>query len=216
MAGPRFHSILDQMREAWEARALEDALHHSCPRRAAWTPEGFLASGLEDVGGLWQALADKGLRASVPRGAAVLDFGCGAGRMLQALAGSTGQVHGVDISPRMLDRAAGVLPKGIPVQLHVGDGMTTQCVRRHQFQLATLFDVLGHVPEELQGYLVRQIGNRLVPGGVLAIQLTREQESAGWFAESGLERIHAGPVEHGFLVLGRKPGPKDPGQPGAA
>jgi 2-polyprenyl-3-methyl-5-hydroxy-6-metoxy-1,4-benzoquinol methylase len=214
MAGPR--QILDQMREAWEAKALEDALHHSCPRRAAWTLEGFLASGLEDVAKLWQALADRGLRAAVPREAAVLDVGCGAGRMLQALAGGAGQIHAVDISPRMLERAAGILPKGLPVQFHVGDGMTTQCVRRHQFQLATVFDVLGHVPEELQGYLVRQIGNRLVPGGVLAIQLTREQETARWFAESGLQCIHAGPVEQGFLVLGQKPGQEDPGQPGAA
>ena len=56
------------------------------------------------------------VHAAVPEGASILELGCGTGRILKPLAELGHRVHGVDDSPGMLARVAGLCPN------------TTQCL----------------------------------------------------------------------------------------
>jgi ubiquinone/menaquinone biosynthesis C-methylase UbiE len=81
-------------------------------------------------------------RLPLPAGGAVLDAGCGSGRMLQELE-RYGDVHGVDVSPEAAGvaraRGLGEVVTGRLEQLPWPDA---------KFDLITCFDVLEHLPDE--------------------------------------------------------------------
>lgn len=168
MAAPPYVSVLEQMRLAWDQKAEEEALWHSCPRQKDWSVETFLASGAADVATLVapRRPAIAGTGQDAPR--RILDYGCGAGRTLQALRGLADEAVGVDISPRMLARAKEIVGNQPGIRFVQGDGMTLECVRRLSFDLALAFDVLPHLPDlGLVRYTVRHLGRQLLPGGRL-------------------------------------------------
>src|SRR4051812_12772328 len=94
---------LNDLRENWDALAEEDPLWAVLTdpdlRGRGWGPDEFLASGereIETVIARIRALVE--VRTAMP----ALDFGCGAGRLTQALARRFVAAHGVDISEAML------------------------------------------------------------------------------------------------------------------
>jgi SAM-dependent methyltransferase len=81
-------------------------------------------------------------------------------------------VHGVDVSAEMLRQATPLLQGVAGVHLHVGDGMTLQCVRKVQFDFALSYDTLAHLPDRgLLVYLLRQVRHRLKRGGLFVFEL---------------------------------------------
>ena len=92
-----------QVQRHWDELAKADpfwaVLTESEKKGRRWTIEEFFSTGLAE------ADADVArARAREPRlgGRSALDFGCGAGRLTQGLAGHFGRVTGVDISGRMV------------------------------------------------------------------------------------------------------------------
>jgi 2-polyprenyl-3-methyl-5-hydroxy-6-metoxy-1,4-benzoquinol methylase len=169
-----FVSALDLLRQEWDRRAAEDALHHSCPQRVEWTPQAFLDSGRALVERF--VLADLATICSGGRGdlepskMRVLDLGCGAGRLLPALRARFAEVIGVDVSPAMLARAQAIAG-GDGIKLRASDGMTLQCVHRLTFDFAICVDVLNHQPDpRIARYLLGQVQDRLRPGGVVKVE----------------------------------------------
>ncbi|GAA5610362.1 hypothetical protein Spla01_01500 [Streptomyces platensis] len=105
------------------------------------------------------------LDAYVPRGARVLDYGCGYGRLTAELAGAGYRaVRGVDVSAALIARGKREHPElellhcpGFP--LPFGDGA---------FDAALLFAVLTCVPRDAdQTAIVGELGRLVRPGGVL-------------------------------------------------
>jgi len=71
-------------------------------QNGGWTEEEFFATGEREIAALMTAAESLGL----PRKCkAALDFGCGVGRLTQAMAGRFETVTGVDIAPAMLEAA---------------------------------------------------------------------------------------------------------------
>jgi len=68
-----------------------------------WDKEAFFATGRREIQAVLDYVAEKGL---VMRKGKALDFGCGVGRLSQAMADHFDQVVGVDIAQPMLDVAA--------------------------------------------------------------------------------------------------------------
>ena len=104
-------------------------------------------------------------------GMAVLDVGCGPGRLTVPLAqrvGDGGQVVAVDIQPGMLDRvreklaAAGIENVQL-IQAGIGDGP----LGAERFDRAVLVTVLGEIPDRQAA--MREIFDALKPGGLLAV-----------------------------------------------
>jgi SAM-dependent methyltransferase len=71
-------------------------------RGRGWDVDKFLASGEEEIAAVWQrVLQFAEPDSSLP----ALDFGCGAGRLTQALGRRMSSCRGVDISPTMVSTA---------------------------------------------------------------------------------------------------------------
>ena len=99
-------------------------------------------------------------------GASVLDYGCGIGRVMAALASHAGHIVGVDISDGMLsearDRLSGLANATL---MSVRDLAPTS--RNTGFDLILLVDVLPFVAEPLP--LLSELSTRLAPGASLIV-----------------------------------------------
>jgi 2-polyprenyl-3-methyl-5-hydroxy-6-metoxy-1,4-benzoquinol methylase len=91
-----------------------------------------------------------------------LDFGCGAGRLAEAMAAYVESVTGYDISPGMLELARSNGGRATYVEV-LPDG---------PFDWINSYIVFQHIPPERGLGLMRELAVRLAPGGVVSLQVT--------------------------------------------
>jgi ubiquinone/menaquinone biosynthesis C-methylase UbiE len=162
-----------RVRRTWERWGAEDPLYgvmsNEGTRGGGWDPEAFLQTGRDHMGELLEELRGRGI--DIPPGP-VLDFGCGAGRLSLALAEHFDDVHGVDVSPGMLDKAR-ELAADHPRQptFHHNTTGELSLFPDDTFALAVTFMVLQHMPERDSLGYVREIARTLRPGGIAVVQV---------------------------------------------
>lgn len=161
------------MADFWDARAREDALFF-VDDRLSYGPDRdetwFWAEGER----LLDELLERSGAPALPAGATALDLGCGVGRFTRVLAERVAQVHGVDVSAEMIERAKQMLGSHGNVELHRGDGLTIP-LPDASVDVAVSFVVFQHIPdpEVTLGY-VRELGRVLRPGGWTVFQLSND------------------------------------------
>ncbi|MCI4324240.1 MAG: methyltransferase domain-containing protein, partial [Thermoplasmata archaeon] len=93
-------------RRIWEQFGAQDPLWYvlSVPGRSLrrWTPEDFFSTGEREIGAILERLSELHVEIDLD---VALDFGCGVGRLAQALSRHFQRVDGVDISSSMLATA---------------------------------------------------------------------------------------------------------------
>lgn len=165
-------------------------------------PRVFHDSGLSDASNLAQELALGGFDPS--RGGALLDFGCGCGRILRPLArlADSVELHGADV-----DAAAIAWNRA-----HLDFARFEQVPERPplaypdaRFDAVLSFSVFSHLPEDLHFAWLRELQRITRPGAalVLTVQGVRcwQRFQAGDFPRSGLP-AH-GAMERDFERLRR-------------
>ncbi|MEV3854834.1 class I SAM-dependent methyltransferase [Streptomyces sp. NPDC050095] len=113
----------------------------------------------------------------IDRQAAILDYGCGYGRVMEELErhGFTG-LTGVDTSPGMIERARGLHPA---MRFAVLDAPPVSPFQDGEFDAVLLFAVLTCVPDtDAQHRLVGEVARVLRPGGLLYVSDYPLQEDA--------------------------------------
>jgi tRNA/tmRNA/rRNA uracil-C5-methylase (TrmA/RlmC/RlmD family) len=97
---------LETSQKNWDQLAKEDPLWailtDPSKKDGRWQPEEFFQTGVAEIAKVMQDLSRQGLTPGRDR---ALDFGCTVGPLSQALAGWFGEVHGVDVSPSMIELA---------------------------------------------------------------------------------------------------------------
>jgi SAM-dependent methyltransferase len=94
-----------RLRHTWDTLGRANPMWAVCTRKGRdhhWDAEAFFASGLVEIERAMAYLDEHA--PDVARGA-VLDFGCGIGRVTQALAAHFAEAIGVDIAPSMVEAA---------------------------------------------------------------------------------------------------------------
>src|ERR1700733_10730609 len=91
------------MRQDWDARAQKDAFYYIASWRKGWSDADFLKSGEEDYQRLVAPFFSR--QGFEPTGGAMLELGCGAGRMTHSFATRFRRVIACDVSSEMLARA---------------------------------------------------------------------------------------------------------------
>lgn len=134
-----------------------------------WDEKAFFATGTKEVGLVLAKAARLGLKPK-PKGRA-LDFGCGVGRLTQALGRRFAQVEGVDISSAMVDAARRYNKLGAKCRYHVNAAPDLGLFPAKRFDFIYTSIVLQHIPPALmRGYLA-EFARVLKPGGLLIFNL---------------------------------------------
>ncbi|HLB21386.1 MAG TPA: class I SAM-dependent methyltransferase [Solirubrobacteraceae bacterium] len=138
-------------------------------RFGRWDQTAFIQSGRDEVDAL---LAD-GARFGLPVARVeALDFGCGAGRLTQAIARDFQSCLGLDVSGRMIGEARGLAQDVQNCDFAVHDAPDLAPLQTARFDLVVSRLVLQHIAQsESKERYIAEFVRVLRPGGLLALQL---------------------------------------------
>jgi len=158
---------LDKLKQNWESLAERDALGailtDESKAGGRWDIAAFMATGEAEVEVVMEHLARIGHLPDF-RGAA-LDFGCGVGRLTQALARRFASSVGVDISREMIDKADKINQFADCKYLVHTDVRLPFAERTFAFIYSNI--VLQHVPARYSKEYLREFVRVLATDGVL-------------------------------------------------
>jgi ubiquinone/menaquinone biosynthesis C-methylase UbiE len=149
----------------WRAIARgDDVLYHVCSwpeKKGKWTEEDFYASGRSD----WEDFRSHWRHYEPTVGGAVLEIGCGAGRLSHVLAEDFTSVESLDVSEDMIARARAHSPTN--VRFHQVDGSTVP-LPDESVDAVFSVHVLQHLEnaDAVAAYL-REAHRVLRPGGTI-------------------------------------------------
>ncbi len=160
---------IDLLKKHWEAFSREDplwaVLTDASRVGGRWDIDEFLATGEHEVADYLEELEQ--LRAAPVRGRA-LDFGCGVGRLTQALAERFERCDGVDIAAPMIAEARRINRRAERVRYHVNDAPNLELFAGESFDFVLSFIVLQHMePRYAKGYITEFV--RVLKVGGLAL-----------------------------------------------
>jgi SAM-dependent methyltransferase len=163
-------------RAFWDRSAKVDAIRAIADQDS---DESFTSSGIDDA---------EGIRLLLPPDGALLEIGCGIGRVLQHVASMCRDVHGVDISAEMVKRGQQRLRHLPNVHFHQGNGYDLAPFQSNVFDVVYCAFVFQHMPKTSVFNYLREVYRVLKPEGVVRFQvpnlLEHEQfESFKHFAE---------------------------------
>ncbi len=166
---------LDRLQRNWDRFGHKDPLwaimSDPSKRGGRWDEDEFFATGRAEVEGVIATIA--GVGHPLHRGAA-LDFGCGVGRLTQAIAEHFGQTTGLDIAPAMLEHARRYNRHGDRVKyvLHASDDLPFPS---GSFDLVYTNMVLQHIRPEASRRYIAEFVRVLAPHGVAVFHIPSER-----------------------------------------
>ena len=168
-------------REIGESQPFWGVLTHPQFRQENLNAESlaaFYASGveyMEDLAGIFEKLTGTPFRA-----AAALDFGCGTGRLAEAMSAYADAVTGYDISPGMLEAAR---------QHGAGRANYTGDLPEAMFDWINTYIVFQHIPTTRGYELLAALLAKLAPRGYVSLHFTIYRDA-----------VHRGEAPHGMRV----------------
>jgi SAM-dependent methyltransferase len=169
-------SLGDQ--QYWDEYAATDplwaVLAFPDKRGGRWPLQDFMKTGEREIALLWHQLASLQVRIPSTR---ALDFGCGVGRLTQALARRHARVVGADISKVMIDLARELnrYPGRASYLCTAETGLETLPSASFEFIYTNI--VLQHVPPALSVHYLGEFFRLLEPHGLLVFQLPSHRDS---------------------------------------
>jgi ubiquinone/menaquinone biosynthesis C-methylase UbiE len=135
----------------------------------------MFATGRHDIQAALQRIATHGIGLNFEK---ALDFGCGPGRITQALAEHFREVHGVDIAASIIAKARELNKHGERCAYHLNDRPDLRLFEANTYDLVYSWLVLQHMPKQLSlGYLA-EFARVTKPGGVMVFQIPDRRQDA--------------------------------------
>lgn len=163
---------LDELQANWDKFGATDPLWGilAWPDKSEnrWQIDEFFATGAAEIDGVLAYVAALGLTL---REGAALDFGCGVGRLSQALAAHFQSVAGVDISPEMIELAGRYNrhPQRCRYYLNASDDLKIFGPGSFDFIYSNI--TLQHMQPRYSRAYMAEFLRLLTPGGVLVFQI---------------------------------------------
>jgi SAM-dependent methyltransferase len=163
---------LNQLKKNWDEFGKTDPLWAilTFPDRKGgkWDPEEFFASGRREIA----AVMDKAQAFGLPaRREAALDFGCGVGRLTQALCSWFDRCCGVDIAPSMIELARRYNAHGGRCEYVLNASSDLQMFPGGAFDLVYSKIVLQHMEPRYSTSYIGEFVRVLRPGGLVVFQI---------------------------------------------
>lgn len=163
---------LKKMARDWDERARENARYYVATGNDSWSDDEFFASGEKAVR---EQIANDMInicQGKDPKQMRVIEIGCGAGRITRALSNLFGEVHGVDVSGEMVERARQALADRPNAHVYQNNGMDLSILPPGPYDFAFSMIVFQHIPsrEVIYSY-VREVQRLLRPGALFKFQV---------------------------------------------
>jgi len=139
-----------------------------------WQVDAFFETGVEEIGEVLAYAEGLGLE---PKFGAALDFGCGVGRLSQALVQRFEMVHGVDISPAMIELAQQYNQFSERCLYHLNETDDLRLFKNQTFDFIYSNITLQHMPPRYARAYIEEFLRLLAPGGVLIFQIPSTPKS---------------------------------------
>ena len=133
-----------------------------------WDVEEFFETGKHEIEELFSCLDNNGLTVARRR---CLDFGCGVGRLSQALCAYFDSVDGVDIANTMVERARCYNRYSERCRYHLNARADLRLFKDASFDLVYSIIVLQHMEPELAEGYIGEFVRVLAPGGLAVFQV---------------------------------------------
>jgi SAM-dependent methyltransferase len=181
---------LDSLQEHWNALGAQDPLwailSDPTKRAGRWQLEDFLETGRSWIAEVVRYLDEVCPSAGRDR---ALDFGCGVGRLTQALAERFRRCDGIDIAPSMIRRAEELNRFGSRCTYHLRRAPDLGLFEDDCFDFVYTILVLQHMPPALAAGYVREFVRVLKPGGALIFQLPADRIAVDFDAAGTTSRL---------------------------
>jgi ubiquinone/menaquinone biosynthesis C-methylase UbiE len=169
------HVNLREMQKNWDRIGQTDPLWAilALPDRkdGRWKLDEFFATGAAEIQSLMHWI--DGLGMSIPHRKA-LDFGCGIGRLTQALGTYFDEVSGVDIAPSMIELAKRYNRQGNKCKYYLNCTEDLRIFGENEFDLIYSNITLQHINPRYYGSYVSEFLRILSPHGLLIFQIPEE------------------------------------------
>ncbi len=163
---------VERLRSRWDEHGRNDpmwaVLTEPGKSGGRWDAGDFFAHGKSEIAQLMKRLEELGVADHRRR---ALDFGCGVGRLTNALADYYEHVDGVDISAEMARQAAEMAPNRERCTFHTNVAPDLAVFDDDHFDLVHSNIVLQHVGPDLTRSYIAEFARIVRPGGVVHFQL---------------------------------------------
>jgi len=166
---------LKDLQKKWDEFGESDPfwsiLSSSEKKGGKWQVEGFFGTGVKEIGEVINYVESLGI--NVPRKMA-LDFGCGVGRLTQALADYFDEVVGIDISPSMIELANKYNRYGNKCIYYLNTANDLKLFPDNRFNLIYSNITLQHMEPRYSKNYIKEFLRILAPQGIIIFQLPSE------------------------------------------
>jgi SAM-dependent methyltransferase len=163
---------LKSLQAAWNDLAASDAmwavLTGPFGQKRAWEAEAFFRTGVDEIAFVLGRVRAAGAIITPDR---ALDFGCGVGRLTQALGRQFARVDGVDISPVMIDRARELNRLGERCRYHLNERDDLCLFADGLFDFVYSNITLQHMEPQFSRRYIEEFFRLARAGGVVVFQL---------------------------------------------
>lgn len=141
-------------------------------RRNKWRINEFFSSGINEIDKVIKQIKSLGIKLTYKK---ALDFGCGLGRLTQPLTKYFDEVHGVDISPSMIERANRYNRYKNKCIYHVNEKDNLSLFKENYFDFIYTNIVLQHMEPKYAKKYVKEFLRILSPKGLLIFQIPSQK-----------------------------------------
>lgn len=162
---------IDDIHRNWTDLGQNDAmwvvLTDPNKKGGRWTEQEFFEHGRKEISAVLRRLEEA--KIEVRKGRA-LDFGCGLGRLSQALGSSFASVDGVDVSASMIEQAKALnkMPEKVHYHLNVKTDLSAFPSDSYDFIYSNI--CLQHIPTNFQIRYIADFMRLLKPCGIAYFQ----------------------------------------------
>lgn len=191
-----------RLRHNWDALGKADPLWAilSVPEKRGnrWDLDEFLSTGREEIDNVTADLLSLDLEPKLGR---ALDFGCGVGRLTQALADRFEDAWGVDIAPSMIELADRYNRHPETCHYVLNDHPDLRVFDDEMFDFIYSNITLQHMEPQYQGLYLAELVRVLAPGGLLVFQLPSRLRDPDGTAPPGEQPAPRRGVKHALTTL---------------
>jgi ubiquinone/menaquinone biosynthesis C-methylase UbiE len=145
-----------------------------------WQPAEFFETGREEISEVLTTLRSRKVELRLDK---ALDFGCGVGRLSQALAEHFGEVHGIDISPSMIGHAKSFNRHPERCFFHLNASNELGMFEDNSFDFVYSNIALQHIEPRYSKRYLKEFLRVLKPGGATVFQLLSGRSWRGFVPE---------------------------------